>query len=173
VIGVIEQATERVVVGVSGSVANLAALHAAVESARGSAVSLVAVLAWIPVGGELAYRRAPCPPLLHVWHNAARERLCRAFDDAFGRFPNDVAIEARVIRGDAGPILTRFADQPGDLLIVGAGRGLPWLHGVSRYCLRHASCPVQAVEPPPMIRDLHDRRWVERELRHTMINPAG
>jgi nucleotide-binding universal stress UspA family protein len=166
------QATERVVVGVSGSVANLAALHAGVEAARRLASPLVAVLAWVPVGGELAYRRAPCPLLLRVWHNAARDRLGRAFNDAFGGLPDDVAIEGLVIRGDAGLVLTRFADHPSDLLIVGAGRRLPWLHGVRRYCLRHARCPVQIVEPPAMIHELRNRRWVERELRETMINPA-
>ena len=167
-----EQATVRVVVGVSGSVANLSALHAAARSARELDVSLVAVLAWTPVGGELAYRRAPCPPLLVVWRRAARERLRRAFEDAFGGVPEDVAVEGVVVRGDAGPILTRFADQPGDLLIVGAGRALPWLHGVSRYCLRHAKCPVRTVEPPAMIGDLHHHHRVEHELRQTTIRPA-
>lgn len=168
----IEQATARVVVGVSGSVANLTALHAAVGSARELDATLVAVLAWTPVGGELAYRRAPCPPLLVVWQRAARERLRRAFDDAFGGVPGDVTVEGVVVRGDAGPTLTRFADQPEDLLIVGAGRPMPWLHGVSRYCLRHASCPVRTVEPPAMIRDLHHHHRVEHELRQTTIRPA-
>jgi nucleotide-binding universal stress UspA family protein len=156
---------ERVVVGVSGSVANLAAVHAAVSLAREADVPLVAALAWVPVGGELAYRRAPCPLLLRAWHRAARERLCRAFDEAFGGVPGDVRIGGLVIRGDAGPVLTRLADRCGDLLIVGVGRPLPWLHGVTRYCLRHATCPVRTVEPPAMIHHLHDRRWVERELR--------
>jgi nucleotide-binding universal stress UspA family protein len=166
------QTTERVVVGVSGSVANLAALHAGAEAARRLAAPLVAVLAWVPVGGELAYRRAPCPLLLRVWHNAARDRLGRAFDDAFGGLPDDLAIEGLAIRGAAGPVLTTFADHPSDLLIAGAGRRAPWLHGVRRYCLRHARCPVQIVEPPAMIHELRNRRWLEGELRQTISHPA-
>lgn len=163
---------ERVVVGVSGSVANLTALHAAAHSARKSDVPLLAVSAWVPVGGELAYRRAPCPVLLRVWRDAARDRMRRAFDDAFGGFPDNVTIEVLVIRGAAGPVLTRFADRSGDLLIVGAGRPLPWPRGVTRYCLRHARCPVQTVEPPAMIRDLHHRRGLERDLRRAMASSA-
>lgn len=160
-----ERVTGRVVVGVSGSVANLAALHVATSLAREANVPLVAVLAWVPVGGELAYRRAPCPLLLNVWEQAARERLRVAFEDAFGGLPDRVRVEHVVIRAAAGPALVRLADRPEDLLVVGAGRPMPWLHGVSRYCVRHASCPVVAAEPPAMIRDLHHGQWLDQELR--------
>ena len=56
----------RVVVGVSGSIANVPALRVAVDRAQAFGVPLVAVLAWSPVGGELAYQCRPCPPILRV-----------------------------------------------------------------------------------------------------------
>ncbi len=149
---------ERVVVGVSGSVANLAALHRAVDVARDAHAPLVAVAAWVPVGGELAYRRAPCPLLLRLWETAARDRLRAAFADAFGGPPVDVGIEMLLVRGPAGPALTTVAGRVGDVLVVGAGQRLPWLRGVTRYCRRHARCPVLTVEPPTMIRELRRRR---------------
>lgn len=54
----------RVVVGLSGSLGSLTALHRAAAEARRTGAVLVAVLAWEPPGGEFAYRRSPCPPLL-------------------------------------------------------------------------------------------------------------
>ena len=70
---------DRVVVGVSGSLGNLAALHAGVAEARRRGLPLVAVHAWSPIGGELAYCRAPCAALLRVWRLEARSTLERAF----------------------------------------------------------------------------------------------
>ena len=56
--------SRRVVVGVHGSVTSLAALRTGLEQARARDAILVPVLAWSPVGGELTYRKAPCPQLL-------------------------------------------------------------------------------------------------------------
>ena len=49
----------RVIAGVSGSLRSLGALRAGVAEARSTDATLVAVLAWAPAGGELAYRRYP------------------------------------------------------------------------------------------------------------------
>lgn len=155
----------RVIAGVSGSLRSLGALRAGIEEARQTGGPLVAVLAWVPAGGELAYRRAPCPVLLRLWEQAARERLTEAFEAALGGVPADVTVRGMVVRGRAGPLLVELADRPGDLLVVGCGRG-NWLtsgvHGsVTRYCLAHARCPVLAVPPPEMIAEVRSRsrRW--------------
>jgi len=162
--------TKRIIVGVSGSLSNLAALHAAVDTARRADVPLVAVLAWAPVGGEIAYHRAPCPILLHIWNGLADDRMCAAFDDAFGGTPSGVAIERVVVRAAPGPALVRRANRPGDLLVIGAGRRLGRFRlGVTRYCLRRARCPVLTVEPPAMIHDLH-RRHLDDELRAVLAD---
>jgi nucleotide-binding universal stress UspA family protein len=152
----------RIVVGVTGSLANLAALHAAVDQARRCDAPLVAVRTWLPVGGEIAYRRGPCPPLLQVWRQQARSELTLAFVDAFGGLPTDLAVDCITVRGEAGPRLVAAADHPDDLLVVGAGRrgrlaGIRF-GSVARFCFTHACCPVLAVPPPEMIRELRSRR---------------
>jgi nucleotide-binding universal stress UspA family protein len=153
----------RVVVGVSGSLSSLAALHRAVAEARRRDAVLVPVLAWTPVGGEAAYRRSPCPALLREWENAACRRMDTAFEQAFGGYPEGMRIQGRVVRGDAGQALVRTADRPDDLLVVGTGRRgrlRRMFHGaVSRYCLAHARCTVLAVPPSELLDTL------ERALR--------
>jgi nucleotide-binding universal stress UspA family protein len=153
--------TRRVIAGVNGSVRSLAALRAAVVQARSAGAELLPLLAWAPVGGEMAYRRAPCPILLRLWEDAACGRLRAAFDDAFGGMPDGLQIHPLVVRGAPGPALVGTADRPGDLLVVGGGgwgRLACAVHGsVSRYCLAHASCPVLVVPPPDMIREQRSR----------------
>ncbi|MCQ4040458.1 universal stress protein [Streptantibioticus rubrisoli] len=153
----------RVVVGVSGSLSSLAALHRAVDEARRRDAVLVPVLAWTPVGGEATYRRSPCPALLKEWEIAACKRMDTAFEQAFGGYPEGVRIQGRVVRGDAGQALVHTADRPDDLLIVGSGRRgrlRRMFHGaVSRYCLAHARCTVLAVPPSELLDTL------ERALR--------
>ena len=148
----------RVVVGVSGSLHSLAALHRAVGEARRRDAELLAVVAWTPAGGEIAYRRAPCPPLLAAWENAAADSLKQAFKDAFGGRPEGVRLRLLTARGGAGAALTELADRPDDLLVIGAGRrGVPArvFHGaVARYCLAHATCDVLAVPPSDLMREL-------------------
>jgi nucleotide-binding universal stress UspA family protein len=110
-----------VIAGVSGSLRSLGALRAGVAEARAAGVELVAVLAWAPVGGEVAYRRGPCPLLLRLWEQAARERLRDAFDDAFGGMPGGVAVRQLLVRAAPGPALVELADRRDDLLVVGYG----------------------------------------------------
>lgn len=123
---------------------------------------MLAVLAWAPAGGELAYLRAPCPLLLRLWEHAARQRMQDAFSQAFGGMPDGVDIRHMVVRGPAGPTLVEVAGRRDDLLVVGGygtrsrlGRAA---HGtVARYCMVHARCPVLAVPPPDMIKEI--RPW--------------
>jgi nucleotide-binding universal stress UspA family protein len=163
----------RVVVGVSGTPSSLAALRAAVAEARRSGSQLVAVLAWLPAGGEIAYRRAPCPPLLRVWEDEAAWRLRNSFDEAFGGVPTDLPAELVVVRGDAADSLVQLADRPDDLLVIGAGaRGTfaRMIHGgTARRCLGRSRCHVLAVPAPDLLRSLpwrrrHRRPTAPREL---------
>ena len=152
----------RVIAGVSGSLRSLGALRAAVAEARSAGAALQAVLAWAPAGGEIAYMRAPCPVLLRLWEQEARERLRDAFDEAFGGVPDGVAVQSMVVRAPPGPALVELADQRDDLLVVGYGgrsRLGYAVHGaVTRYCMAHARCPVLTVPPPELIRELRPRR---------------
>ncbi len=151
----------RVIAGVSGSLRSLGALRAAVTEARSIGAELLAVLAWAPAGGEVAYLRAPCPLLLRFWQQEARERLRDAFGNAFGGVPEGLVVHPMVVRAPPGPALVELADRPDDVLVVGYGgrsRLARPLHGcVARYCLAHAACPVLAVPPPELITEL--RPW--------------
>jgi nucleotide-binding universal stress UspA family protein len=160
----------RVIAGVSGSAGSLQALRYAAELARQHDALLVPVLAWTPPSGDLADRRYPSPELREVWAAIAKDRLREAVDLAIGGTPDGIGFAPEVVRGETGQVLTRKAAEPGDVLVIGAGR-----HGVlrrllacsvARYCLSHSKCPVVAVPPPQLAGELHGLHgWT---LRHRM-----
>ena len=68
--------------------------------------------------------------------------------------------------GELRQVWQNLACHPSDVLVVGAGRrgtlARMVFSRVSRYCLAHAQCPVLAIPPPALARELrHDRlAWV-------------
>jgi nucleotide-binding universal stress UspA family protein len=164
----------RIVVGVHGSLGSLQALRWAAEEARERRLPVIAVIAWVPPGGDLAERRHPSPYLRQVWTDAAKERLNTAFEAGLGGLPDDVRTVPCVVRGESGPVLVDIADQPGDLLVIGTGRRSPIaraLHkSVGRYCLAHAKCPVLAVPPSALMDEIArgSRPWSLRR-RHVTV----
>ncbi|MFH8384412.1 universal stress protein [Kitasatospora sp. NPDC018058] len=149
----------RLVVGVSGSLGSLAALHHAVAEARRVDVEVLAVLCWTPPGDELGYRRSVCPPVLNTGRDAAVARLRRALDEAFAGRHAGARLRCQAVRGETGHSLVRCADRPGDVLVLGASRERGCLSrlirpSVTAYCVRHATCPVLTVPRPPLQRDL-------------------
>jgi nucleotide-binding universal stress UspA family protein len=148
----------RVIVGVSGSSACLPAMRYAADMARAHGAQLIPVLAWLPPGGDLADRNHPSPALRHAWVDAARMRLRDALQAAFGGLPPDVFAQPQIIRGEPGQALVRIACQDDDLLVIGTGRrsrlGRLLHASVGRYCLAHATCPVLAVPPSPLDREI-------------------
>ena len=147
----------RVVVGASGSPGSLRALRYAEDLARANSATLVPVLAWVPPGGDLADRRGPCGYLRRVWEDNAKQQLRDTLSAACGQIPADPLVKPVVERGEAGWVLVTITD-PSDLLVVGAGHRGPLaqvVYGrVSRYCLAHARCPVLAVPPPALAREV-------------------
>jgi nucleotide-binding universal stress UspA family protein len=156
----------RVVAGVGGSAGSLQALRYAAELARSDNATLAPVLAWIPPGGEVADRRAPCAQLRTAWIQAAWDRLWHAIDLGLGGPPADLTFSPEIARGMAGAVLSELASQPGDVLVIGAGRrGAVRLTAgkVTRYCLAHARCPVIAVPPSELAGELHGLHgWIAR-----------
>ncbi|MGD0704253.1 MAG: universal stress protein [Trebonia sp.] len=169
-------AVRRVVVGVHGSLGSLQALRAAADEARARQAVLVPVIAWTPPGGDFAERSHPSPYLRRIWREAARQRLADAFEAALGGVPDDLPVQARVERGEAGPVLTDVADHRDDLLVIGTGRrsaiGRALRKSVGRYCLAHARCPVFAVPPSALVEELGNglpRSWSLRRRRVLML----
>ncbi|MFJ3791119.1 universal stress protein [Kitasatospora sp. NPDC090091] len=163
----------RIVVGVSGSLGSLAALHRAVAEARRTDAEVLAVHCWTPPGGEIGYRHCPCPPLLGVCREAADARLRQALDEAFGGGHAGVRLRCLVVRGESGRALVHSADRPGDLLVLGAGRRGALARvlrpSVTAYCVRHATCPVLTVPRSALQRDLE-----ALERRHfPLARPLG
>ena len=166
-------AVRRIVAGVHGSLGSLQALRYAADEAREREVPLVAVIAWVPPGGDLAERGHPSAYLRQVWTDAARERLLGAFEAGLGGLPGDLEVQAQVARGETGPVLVDIANQPGDLLVIGTGRrsliGRALRKSVGRYCLAHATCPVLAVPPSALMDEMSHglRQW--RRRHHALV----
>lgn len=151
----------RVVVGVTGSASSEAALRRAVAEARRSGRVLVPVLTWEPPGGEAAYRLAPDPSLTAFWQRQAIDRFDAAIDAALGGMPDDLAVSRVVAKANAAGALLQLADQPDDLLVLGAGPRHPLARlgrgAVRRRVLARAVAPVLLVGPAVITRADRDQ----------------
>jgi hypothetical protein len=94
--------------------------------------------------------------------------VVQSFAVAWGEVRDDPMVQPHVERGPAGWVLVTIARRPDDLLVVGAGRrgALPRMAfaRVARYCVARAQCPVLAVPPPAVARELGPGRlaWAYR-----------
>lgn len=149
-----EPARGRVVVGVDTTLSGLHALRLAVVQARARGLALHPVRTWDPASalwpdspGGAAGRRTP--------DALAAAIVDRAFAETMGGEPPDLPVRTVVIADRPGPVLVEYACRDQDLLVIGAGRRrFPRWRGspVVRYCLRHATCPLLVVPPPPLAR---------------------
>ncbi len=162
----------RVIAGTSGSPGSLAALRYADWLARAHGAVLVPVLAWRPPGGDHGGLLQPWGYLRAEWREAARQRMCEALETVWGEQPDDLMVRPQVEEGPAGWVLVSVARQPGDVLVIGAGRrgALHRMTGrrVSRYCAARALCPVTLVPPPSLTRDAGLRRLAWQLTHHTV-----
>ncbi|MFF3618470.1 universal stress protein [Streptomyces sp. NPDC002467] len=112
----------RVLVGVTGTAGNLAALHRAAAEARVRGADLWAVLAWQSPGGELGSRNGLGPHALAQCRAAAAERLREVLDTAFGAVKAGVTLDGITVRGTPGAALVDVArDRPGPACGPGCG----------------------------------------------------
>ncbi|MEU6591856.1 universal stress protein [Streptomyces sp. NPDC046881] len=165
----------RIVVGVSDSLAGLAALRRGIREARETGRTLVAVRAWEPPEGEALYLRRPETSWARLWADDARQRLERAFDLVAGGPPADLRIVRRVVRGPAGPVLCSVASAPDDLLVIGMSRRrgpFARLHRrpVHRFVPDRAGCEVLVVAGPRLLP--HEARILRRDDAATPLGRA-
>jgi len=163
-----------VIVGTSGSPGSLHALRYGERLARAHGAVLMPVLAWDLPGGSHAERVQPSGELRLVWRNLACQRLRDALLAVWGEPPNDPRVQPHIERGPPGWVLVNLAHRPSDVLVVGAGRrgalARMAFSRVTRYCLAHAQCPVLAIPPPPLARELARSR-LARVFWHRSLTP--
>jgi nucleotide-binding universal stress UspA family protein len=156
----------RIVVGVSTSLAGLAALRLAVAEARRRGIGQVtAVRAWPDAS------RGRSAPWAADVIGICLKTVDTAATAVFGGVPTGIAIQAYAPRGRPGQALVRFVTDDQDMIIVGTRRRYQPGTGVGGYCARHAPCPVVIVPPPSMIgRGLTHR--LTRSLRRDLNDVA-
>jgi nucleotide-binding universal stress UspA family protein len=161
-------AVARVIVGASGSPGSLRALRYGEVLARAYQAPLVPVIAWEPPGGAQAGRFQYPDGLAEECQGIACRRLRDALVAVWGEVPDDPMVQPHVERGPAGWVLVSLARRPDDLLVVGAGRrgalGRMTCARVARYCVARAQCPVLAVPPSALAREIGHSRlaWAYR-----------
>jgi nucleotide-binding universal stress UspA family protein len=156
----------RLIVGTSGSPGSLRALRYGEALARAHHAVLIPVIAWEPPGGDQDERLVCSAPLRQACRDLACQQLRDALIAVWGKVPQDPLVQPQIERGPAGRVLVALACRPDDVLVVGAGRrgtlARLAFSKVSRYCLAHAQCPVLAIPPPELARELGHGRlaWV-------------
>jgi nucleotide-binding universal stress UspA family protein len=152
----------RVLVGTSGSPGSLPALRYGEGLARALDAVLIPVIAWELPGDDRAHRVGSSRELGHACRDLAGKQLRDALMAVWGEVPDDPRVQPHVERGPVGWVLVNLASRPDDVLVVGAGRrgvlARLVFSRVSRYCLAHARCPVMAIPPPALARELRDGR---------------
>ena len=147
----------RLIVGTSGSPGSLHALRYGEVLARAHDAALIPVLAW-EIPGDNRGRIQPASELGRACQDLACQRLREALVAVWGEVPGDPLVQPHVERGPTGWVLVNLACRPDDVLVVGAGRrgalGRLAFSRVSGYCVAHAQCPVMAVAPPALAREL-------------------
>lgn len=135
--------SSRIVVGVDGSPASVAALKWAARQAALTGSTVDATISWeypMQYGNELLYEGID-------WVSLAHSTIATAIAEA------DLAMEINSVVTEGHPAQVLIAASTGaDLLVVGSrGRGGfagLFLGSVSQYVTAHASCPVLVVREP-------------------------
>ena len=134
----------RVVVGVDGSPASVAALRWAAQAAQERGATLCVVGVDPDVHDRLGS---------YVWGTSSREERMAALDKALAIVIEEVlgtspavTVHRQLEEGRPGEVLARVADKA-ELLVIGSRRvdADESLRPVLRACLQHATCPVVVV----------------------------
>lgn len=141
-------AKQKVVVGVDGSPASLAALREALEEARLRGASLRLVTAWQLTWSEIAIESPFVVQKVEQHHAEILEAALASVDDGQA---GGVEISGELLSGHPVSELLAAA-RDATLLVVGT-RGTSGIAGalvgsVAHAVIHHAQCPVLVVPPP-------------------------
>lgn len=132
----------RIIVGVDGSEASVAALRVARALAEPLSASVEAWACWDVPAGYGVYLAVG----IEGFKYAAEQVLQQALKDAFDEQP--AFVHPRLVRGKPSPLLID-GSRNALLLIVGRrGHGSFVPGSVSSACVSHAHCPVLVVHAP-------------------------
>ena len=132
----------RIIVGVDGSEASIAALRVARALAEPLSARVEAWACWDVPAGYGVYLAVG----IEGFRYAADQVLQQTLTDAYGELPGFV--HPRLVRGKPGPVFID-ASRNASLLVVGRrGHGSFVPGSVSSACVSHAHCPVLVVHAP-------------------------
>jgi nucleotide-binding universal stress UspA family protein len=140
---------QRIIVGIDGSPASVAALAWAVRQAKSTGHSVLAVSV-CRLNAKPA-STSPLPVTRPLGGDPFREQHARDLRTAVEQVGKDAAgvlIDQLVPTGDPGKVLVQLSADADGLVLGGHGyrkAGLTVIGSVAAYCLRHASCPVTVV----------------------------
>jgi nucleotide-binding universal stress UspA family protein len=136
-----------VVVGVDGTPEADAALAVALDEAIRTGDAVLVITAWHPQVPAVTYPVLPATPMDRETPRRRAESIQQQALERVG-VPASVPVSTQVPEGVPGSVLVRAA-RTARLLVVGSrgfGPVRAALFGsVSRYCVRHATCPVLVV----------------------------
>jgi len=136
-----EEPTRRIVVGIDGSDASIAALGWAAKHAQSIGCPLQVIIAW---EWPISFGWAPPFPAEYSPEADAQRVLDEAIAKVRSTYP-EVEVRSTAIQGHPAPALIE-ASRGADLLVLGSrghGEFVGMLLGsVSEHCVTHAHCPV-------------------------------
>jgi len=133
----------RIVVGVDGSAASIAALREALAIAEATGARVEAIACWsVPTALAVQYALGNID-----LEGGARRAFHETLVQAFGEYTPGI-VSTHLVQGDARQVLPGLATGA-EMLVVGR-RGMGGLAGlvmgsVSQACLAHAACPVMVI----------------------------
>jgi nucleotide-binding universal stress UspA family protein len=147
----IDPGIRRIVVGVDGSAASVAALRWACREASLRSGEVHAVLALESACHQVASYAVPAPRQTSGSWGAAREVLRRSVTETVSLYPN-VTVRTEITEGLAARVLLDHAREA-DMLVLGRTADGPDPYRgagpVIRACLRTAPCPVVIIGTDP------------------------
>ena len=140
----VAKSTRRVVVGVADTPSGRAAFHAAVLAAQQRGATLELVRVWRDIDRLFSMTLSETRRLSDSQRHD--RQLLDDFRQAVALVAPDLPCTGELLRGDLYEDLLHRSEGA-DLLVLGAGDESNSSHLIGEWFRRHATCPVQLVQP--------------------------